>query len=206
MARLPGDACPYHRPFDDGFDECPAYQRSRMLVVDMQYRSLGTINTCAHLDVRTVPGGEAGYYAHCMIGDAAQRVAWARQFEADRLRRVRELARDLADSTRPVSQRMWEAKADQLRAVRAGADDAAARRRMRQAAAAYEAAARRFLERERAPLEELGISPEAVQELIREAVFDWAQRTSAIESYRPSAEVLARFPDDVRAFLTPNVT
>ena len=206
MARLPEDACPYPRPFDDGFSECPAYRRSRMLVVDMQYRSLGTINTCGHLDARSLPGREAGYYPHCMIGTADERREWAKRFQDDRLVRVRQLARELAESTRQVSQRMWEAKAEQLRATRAGEDDEVPRRRMRQAAAAYEAAARRFIDSQRGELEELGISPEAVLELIRATVFDWALRTSAIESYRPPAEVLDRFPADVRAFLTPNVT
>lgn len=206
MTRRPADSCPYERPFSDEFDGCPAYRRSRMLVVDMQYRSLGTINTCAHLDARSLPRGDAGYYAHCTIGDAAERAEWASRFADERLRRVRQLARELGETTRQVSQRMWEAKAEQLRATRAGADDRPARRRIRQAATAYENAARRFLDRERAELDELGISPEAVIELIRETVFDWALRTSAIESYRPSEQVLERFSPDVRAFLTPNVT
>jgi hypothetical protein len=205
MAAGLNDACPYHRPFSDDFAECPAFRRVRFLALDMQYRPLSTVNTCAHLEARSVPGREASFYAHCLIGDAAARKAWARQIEAGRLARIRELSRVTGEATREASIAMWEAKAAQLRAVREGSSEAAAARQVARAARAYEAQARRVLESYREELEHLGLEHEAVLDLIHEAVQDWAARTTGYENYRPSPDLLKRFPAPVQAFLSPNV-
>jgi hypothetical protein len=204
MAPRQADACPYVRPFPDGFGECPAYRRSSYLAMDMEYRPLATVNTCAHLEPRSLGRREAGFYPACLVGDAAARAAWAARMRSERLARIRELARVVGEATRDASREMWEAKADQLRAIGAGRSGRGQTRRVRQAAARYEAQARRVLARRARDLEELGIDQAAVAELFREAVFEWAQRTTSFESYRPSPEVLERFPEDVRAFLSPN--
>jgi hypothetical protein len=205
MAAGLNEACPYHRPFSDDFAGCPAFRRVAFLALDMQYRPLRTINTCAHLEARSVPGREAAFYAHCLVGDAAAREAWARQIEAGRLARIRELSRVTGEATREASIAMWEAKAVQLRAAREGSNEAAAARQVARAARAYEAQARRVLESHREELEQLGLDREAVLDLLRESVQDWAARTSGYENYRPSPELLKRFPAEVQAFLSPNV-
>ena len=204
MAARQADACPYQRPFPDDFSECPAYRRSEFLAVDLQYRALGPINACAHLEARSLAGRPPGYYPACLIGDGRAREAWAASIEAGRLARVRGLARTLGEATREASRAMWQAKAEQLRAARSGRPDERATRRVVQAAERYEAEARRVLERHGRELAQIQVEASAVLDLIHEAVFEWAVRTTAIESYRPSPEVLERFPPDVRAFLSPN--
>ena len=204
MAGRQDDACPYIRPFSEDFAACPAYRRSEFLAVDMQYRPLRPVNTCAHLEARSRGGRPAGYYGACLIGDAAARRAWAARIESGRLERIRRLAKTLGESTRELSRAMWQAKAEQLRAVREGRPAERQTRRVVQAAERYEKEARRVLERHARELAEIEVEPGAVLELIHEAAFEWAARTTAIESYRPSAEVLDRFPPPVRAFLSPN--
>ena len=198
------EACPYHRPFSDDFSECPAFRRVRFLALDMQYRPLSAVNTCAHLEARSVPGRQAAFYGHCAVGDAAARQAWANQIEADRLARIRELSRATAEATREASIALWEAKAAQLKASREGRNEAGVGRRLARAVSAYEAKARHVLESQRRELEQLGLDRDAVLELLREALHDWAARTSGYENYRLSPELLKRFPADVRAFLSPN--
>lgn len=198
------EACPYQRPFSDDFSECPAFRRVSFLALDMQYRPLRTVNTCAHLEARTVPDRPSGFYAHCMIGDAAAREAWASRIEAGRLARIRELSRMTAEATRQASIAMWEAKAAQVRASREGQGEAAARRQLSRAVRAYEVEARRVLESYREQLEELDLDRRAVLDILHEALNDWAARTTGYESYQLKPELLRRFPADVRAFLSPN--
>ena len=49
MARPPADACPYPRPFPDGFAECPLYDGERYVPADSKESPLGPIWTCCQL-------------------------------------------------------------------------------------------------------------------------------------------------------------
>ena len=69
----PADECPFPRPFPKGFDQCTAFQPEPFVPMDMSYRALPPVLTCAHLLTRPLPNGKVGWYAACDIGDEAAR-------------------------------------------------------------------------------------------------------------------------------------
>src|SRR5258708_26789248 len=104
------DACPFARPFPDEFDACPAYQQTAFLALDTQYRPLRVVNPCRHLEARSVPGFQAGYYAACSLGDLERRRAWVQQVELRRLEGIRALGRDMATGTSQLTKQLWTVK------------------------------------------------------------------------------------------------
>ncbi|TME79859.1 MAG: helix-turn-helix transcriptional regulator, partial [Chloroflexi bacterium] len=42
----PADECPYPKPFPLGFADCPAYQATQMVTLDLSHRPLGSVMTC----------------------------------------------------------------------------------------------------------------------------------------------------------------
>ncbi len=201
MADQPHDACPYLRPFADDFDECPAYRRARFLPLDVQRRPIRPVNTCVHLEASSVPGRRAAYYARCGVGDAAARRSRVERLDPDRLDLVRRLSTLVTAETQETAAWMWDAKSQHLRAVRAGSGVREAWEAVEEAAAAYEEAVARVVAGHHDEIEQLGVSAQAVQALLREAVLDWANR-STDEVYRPSREILERLPPEVATFLS----
>ena len=45
----PADECPYPKPFPPDFVDCPAYQATQMVTLDLSHRPLGSVMTCRHL-------------------------------------------------------------------------------------------------------------------------------------------------------------
>ncbi len=74
MARLPADACPYPRPFPDGFAECPLYDGERYVPADSKESPLGTIWICRHLVTRPFNlDGVEHHYGACRFGGRGAR-------------------------------------------------------------------------------------------------------------------------------------
>src|SRR6266571_5063405 len=77
MARLPADACPYPRPFPDGFAECPLYDGERYVPADSKESPLGPIWICRHLVTRPFNlDGVEHHYGACRLEAAEPDVAW----------------------------------------------------------------------------------------------------------------------------------
>jgi hypothetical protein len=200
----PDDVCPFARPFPDGFDDCEAYGRSEFVALDMQYRPLSRLNSCWHLQVGTLPGRQTGFYARCGIGNAEARRRWVEEVEVERLNRVRRLSAQLAHATSPLTRDLWEAKGDQLRALRSGRRGVTATRRMRRLLRAYEAAAREFFEAHAGELEALRLPADALLELVRGLLQEWVAQPTLSSGWQAPESLLRRFPPEVRAFLRPN--
>lgn len=74
MARFPADACPYPRPFPDGFAECRLYAGERYVPADSKESPLGTIWICRHLVTRTFTSeGVEHHYGACQFGSRGAR-------------------------------------------------------------------------------------------------------------------------------------
>jgi hypothetical protein len=71
------DACPYHRPFPDGFADCPAYRAEVYRPTTTGYADLEPVLTCIHLEAAAVPRRPARFYGRCRLGDAQARRRWA---------------------------------------------------------------------------------------------------------------------------------
>jgi hypothetical protein len=204
MAARPADACPFARPFADEFNGCPAYRHTEFMALDTQYRPLRMVNTCRHLDARSLPGLRTGYYAACALGDPERRGAWVAEVERERLDAIRAIGRDIAAGTSDLTRELWQAKSAHLRATRNGEPTAAHTRRLRKLVKAYEAEAARFFSERSARLNDLHLPEDACIELLREALRDWVDAPNLENSYRPSDSVLAKFPADVHALLRPH--
>ena len=74
MARLPADACPYPRPFPDGFAECPLYDGERYVPADSKESPLGPIWICRYLVTRPFSlDGVEHHYGACRFGGRGAR-------------------------------------------------------------------------------------------------------------------------------------
>src|SRR5207237_7980589 len=69
----PADEWPYPKPLPPGFAECPAYQATQMITLDISHRPLGAVWTCRHLESRLMPNTDYRWYGVCVIGDAEAR-------------------------------------------------------------------------------------------------------------------------------------
>lgn len=204
MPNHPADACPFLRPFPDGFDGCAAFHRSEFVALDTQYRFLRVLNSCRHLEARTVPSRAAAYYAACALGDAETREAWLRQVERQRLDGIRGLGRDIAVATSGLTQELWVAKGDQLRALRAGQPATRHTNRLRRIVQDYERQAAAFFRTRRTELEALGLPEAACNELIHEALTEFVEAPTLESTSQPSERVLERFSPALRTLLRPN--
>lgn len=69
----PADECPYPKPFPPDFMDCPAYQATQVVTLDLSHRPLGSVMTCRHLESRLMPNTNYRWYGACVLGDAAAR-------------------------------------------------------------------------------------------------------------------------------------
>lgn len=204
MAARPGDECPYHRPFPDGFRACPAYQPAQFVPLDMHYRVLAPVWTCTHLDVKTIPSNGHRHYARCRIGDIAARTAYVAEQREDRLRILRVLQEGVASGNAALSAELWAAKGRQLQAPPGSAEQTAATVEVRRLSGQLMVSVDAFLEEHAADLAGIGLPLEACRELVEDLLEDWVeQRDARLPDI--SARALDRFPADVRALLRPEV-
>src|SRR5207245_9292173 len=72
----PADECPYPKPFPPGFVECPAYEATQMVTLDISHRPLRAVWSCRHLESRLMPNNDYSWYGAGTIGDADARLRW----------------------------------------------------------------------------------------------------------------------------------
>jgi hypothetical protein len=72
----PADEYPYAKPFQPDFIDCPAFQATQMVTLDLSHRPLGSVITCRHLESRLIPTTNYRRYGACVLGDAEARRRW----------------------------------------------------------------------------------------------------------------------------------
>ena len=75
MGKFPEDACPYARPFPDGFGECESFERVTLSSISSTDGPARLTSTCANLDVGLFWDGTNHRYGRCRLGDSAARLA-----------------------------------------------------------------------------------------------------------------------------------
>lgn len=182
----PEDACPYRRPFPDGFDDCPAYQPFLAGAADSGLRSLAAIWTCRNMEPASRRGG-GGFYARCRLGTEADRRRWAGDAGHAALAALR---RTLAVHMQPWYTALYQAKAND-RGMEATVQEAKEEfRRWASASAAMVEAAGI------APEEFLAYHAEALDDLARSPAggVDWKVPERLVRKYGERLQALAR-PD-----------
>ena len=201
--QLPGDACPFRRPFPDDFDDCPAYGPSQYTGLDLKYRPLPPVWTCSHLDIERRPGRERGYYGRCTLGSAENRLRWVEEVNAARLERLRSLNRELAAVLEGAAREFWGMKGRQLQALRGGEDPTESTRALEMAAGRLQEVADRFLEDRADELEAVHLPLDVTRDVIRAALDAMLTQETTETRFRITDEMLERFPAEVRALLRP---
>jgi hypothetical protein len=204
MPSRPRDECPYHKPFPDGFRDCPAYQPAQYVPLDMHYRVLLPVWTCGHLDVRTIPGSHFRHYALCRVGDAVARGAYVDSLQAGRLTVLRSLQEQLAGAISEVAAEMWAAKGLQLQAGPEGDGRSAATEELHRVGARLMVRVDAFLEEHASELDRLGLPMEACRSLVEDLVADWIDQPDA-RLPDVTDQALERFPVAVRGLFRPEV-
>lgn len=201
---MPADDCPYLKPFPPGFDACPAFTPQTYVAFDLHYRPTPAVSSCSHLAIGEMPGRLGAFYPRCALGTRAQRLAWVRQLSADRLAGLRALSAEYRAWSLSRIGPLWDLKGRML-AARHGGDAAGARQAANELEAGLEELVRggeEFVDARRARCESLGLPAAAVKELIRLAIQDWAWSSTMTSGYQVPDELLERFPEPVRLFLT----
>src|SRR5918911_1893731 len=103
----PADACPYRRPFPEDFDDCPTYQGTVFVGLDLQYRPLRPSRTCRFLTVGEVGGTPGTFYGRCALGDAAARQRGMSSLDRDRVQRLQDLRLEMTSMLRPSLEELW---------------------------------------------------------------------------------------------------
>lgn len=189
------DRCPYHRPFPEGFHDCPTFQRQQFVALTTQEQPLSVHISCVHLRV----GEQARnrFYAQCALGTAVDREGWLRQVGERRVAMMRELQVEFAQMYGDVSlEELTAAKA----AAIAAPDDAATAENLERLLAELSVAMRNFIESRAAMLEGAGFPVESLQALIDDILERW--RVSPRVGTPPvDAEQLEPFAPELRPFL-----
>jgi DNA-binding CsgD family transcriptional regulator len=202
--RRPVDECPYPKPFANHFTECPAYEARQAITMDESARPASWIWTCQHLKSRLVASTQNRWYGACVLGDAVDRQRWAEWIGPNRIRLMNQLAHELAPATGPFTQRLWELKGDQARALQYREDPGPATKSM-------EALTGRFLDYIEAYLNWNRLLLEQNQLAIVECV-DLARRLidRVLDQGSPAAwddrfDALLRFPKDLWTAMPSNL-
>src|SRR5438105_6457468 len=201
--KRPADECPYPKPFPPGFAECPAFQATQMVALDISFRPLGSISTCRHLESRLMPNTNFRWYGACVIGDAEARRRWSSKVGASRLRDISTLRQEVSTVSGPYVQRLWELKSTQQN------DPAMIETINRQIEAAVDqfmTQMREVLRNRRAVLDELHLPLEACLRLVRLAIDQFVERGLSEADWEVPDDVLALFPDDVHSYFRPRPT
>lgn len=201
----PDDECPYSRPFAADFDGCPAYQARQFIPLDSLYQPLEPILTCRHLETRAMTQRHR-WYAACALGDAEARRRWVSQVGAGRLERIRAVQRELGSAVAPLTNRLWELKGRQLRALRDGQDPEPATSELRQLGAQMTDELSSFVKGHSHALAAIDMPPDATMQLARAAVDRFVDTHFATEvSLEVPDDLLKRFPEPVQTFFRPEV-
>jgi DNA-binding CsgD family transcriptional regulator len=194
----PLDECPYPKPFPPDFIDCPAYQATQMVTLDLSHRPLGSVMTCRHLESRLVPNTNYRWYGACVRGNAAARRRWSNAVGIDRLHDISTLRQEVSSLSMPYIQQLLDMK----NAPRG--DNPLVHTRQQQAVVDEFMTRMTKLLRERKPvLDELHLPLAACVRLLGIAIDRFVQHGMTEQQWEVPDEVLALFPDDVRAYFRP---
>jgi hypothetical protein len=202
MSERPRDECPYHRPFADGFEGCPAFQGTQFVPLDTQYRTLDMILTCSNLDMGRIADAPWRHFARCRIGDVQQRMAWVGRVHEDRLAVARAMQRQMAPMLAGLVTELWALKGRQLASASGTEEHAAATAELMRLGNRFLTRTEEFLEDHSDDLQLLGLPFDATMELFRDIVYRWIDQPNA-EIPTVSEASLASFPEEARILMLP---
>ena len=192
----PEDECPYPKPFPPGFVECPAYEATQMVTLDISHRPLGAVWTCRHLESRLMPNTDYRWYGACAIGDAAARRRWSAAIGADRLYEISQLRQEVSAVSGPYIQRLIELKSAEQPEARQGGQ-------MQGVVDEFMTEMMRLLQSRKTVLDELHLPLRAVLQLVRIAIDRFVEQGLSEPEWEVPDEVLTQFPDDIRSYFRP---
>ena len=202
MTLRPGDECPYRKPFAEGFNDCPAYQRTQFVPLDTQYRPLASIWTCVNLDFGRMPRAQWRHFARCRVGTAEDRLAWVAQVREDRLTVVRAIQAEMAPMMAKQVTDLWTAKGRQLAAAAGTEEHEDASAELGRLIQRFLTSTEAFFEDHDREMAVLSLPISATMDLFRELLDSWAEQPNA-EVPTVSEAALARFPEEARILFTP---
>jgi len=196
----PADECPYPKPFPPGFVECPAYEATQMVTLDISHRPLGAVWTCRHLESRLMPNTDYRWYGACAIGDAAARRRWSAAIGVDRLYEISQLRQEVSAVSGPYIQRLIELKNAQQAEAGQGSGQ------MQGVVDEFMTEMLRLLQARKTVLDELHLPLRAVLQLVRIAIDRFVEQGLSEPEWEVPDEVLTQFPDDIRSYFRPRHT
>jgi DNA-binding CsgD family transcriptional regulator len=192
----PADECPYPKPFPPGFVECPAYQATQMVTLDISHRPLGAVWTCRHLESRLMPNTDYRWYGACAIGDAEARRRWSSAIGVDRLFEISQLRQEVSSLSGPYIQRLIDLKGAQQQAGPVS-------QQIQGVVDEFMTEIMRLLQSRKAVLDELHLPLRAVLQLVRVAIDRFVEQGLTEPEWEVPDEVLTQFPDDIRSYFRP---
>lgn len=209
----PADECPYPKPFPPGFAECPAYQATQMITLDISHRPLGAVWTCRHLESRLMPNTDYRWYGVCVIGDAEARRLWSQSVGPGRLYEISQVRQEVSALSGPYIQRLMELKTAQQAAPERGGSVSVADAQQRARAISHQINGvvdefmtdiAHLLQERKAVLDQLHLPLRACLQLIRIAIDRFVQQGLTEPEWEVPDEVLTLFPDDIRSYFRPS--
>jgi len=194
----PTDECPYPKPFPPDFPDCPAYQATQMVTLDLSHRPLGSIMTCGHLESRLMPNTNYRWYGACVLGDAEARRRWSNAIGADRLHDISTLRQEVSALSMPYIQRLIE-----LKSLPAGSNPLAHTRQLQGVVDDFMTKMTLLLRERKAVLDQLHLPLEACIRLLGISIDRFVAQGLTEAEWEVPDEVLVLFPDDVRAYFRP---
>ena len=194
----PADECPYPKPFPPDFTDCPAYQATQMVTLDLSHRPLGSVMTCRHLESRLMPNTNYRWYGACVLGDAEARRRWSNALGADRLHDISALRQEVSALSMPYIQRLLE-----LKNAPVGDNPLAHTRQLQFVVDDFMTKMTYLLRERKAVLDQLHLPLEACIRLLAIAIERFVQQGLSEAEWVVPDEVLTLFPDDVRAYFRP---
>ena len=191
----PADECPYPKPFPPGFAECPAYQATQMITLDISHRPLGAVWTCRHLESRLMPNTDYRWYGACAIGDAEARRHWSQSVGPGRLYEISQVRQEVSALSGPYIQRLIELKSAEQQEASQG--------QMQGVVDEFMTEMMRLLHSRKTVLDELHLPLRAVLQLVRVAIDRFVEQGLSEPEWEVPDEVLTQFPDDIRSYFRP---
>jgi DNA-binding CsgD family transcriptional regulator len=194
----PADECPYPKPFPPDFIDCPAYQATQMVTLDLSHRPLGSVMTCRHLESRLMPNTNYRWYGACVLGDAEARRRWSNAVGIDRLHDISALRQEVSALSMPYIQQLVELKNTPI-----GPNPQAHTRRIQGVVDDFMTKMTALLRERKGVLDELHLPLEACIRLLGISIDRFVAQGLTESEWEVPDEVLALFPDDVRAYFRP---
>jgi DNA-binding CsgD family transcriptional regulator len=194
----PADECPYPKPFPPDFIDCPAYQATQMITLDLSHRPLGSVMTCRHLESRLMPNTNYRWYGACVLGDAEARRRWSKAVGVDRLHDISALRQEVSALSLPYMQRLID-----LKNAPVGDNPLAHTRQLQFVVDDFMTKMTVLLRERKAVLDELHLPLDACIRLLGIAIDRFVQQGLTESEWEVPDEVLILFPDDVRAYFRP---